>query len=254
MSRDPKLDLFDKILKHELGLEYKQSGDVQLNFFPDSTTPGVSVPLVLAGNTNSGVSTASTIPPLLGFPYAHIRNSFPASTTGGGDFWAYNDSTVSRPSTKIINGSSNMYWRSRKFTERVTDEIGIKFTQVSTGISGAPGTLLNFPTGVYSLRGRFPVYATQRTSTVWYNFTLGQNSPTGNVLTSGPDFVAVTAQVDTEIFGRFTVSSSDDDYCLIQLAQVGQGSTHGFGMAGQSGTYLPVTDAVYGEMEFWKIG
>ncbi len=244
--------MFNKILKQERGLEYKQSGDVQLNFFPDSTNSGVSVPLVLAGNTDTGVSTASTIPPLLAFPYAHIRNSFPASTTGGGDFYEYNNGN---PGTKITTGGSVMYWRSRKFTERVTDEIGIKFTQVATGFSGAPGTLLNFPTGVYSLRGRFPVYATQRTSTVWYNFTSGGNGPgpTGNVLTSGPDFVAVNAQVDTEIFGRFTVSSTTDYYCLIQLGQVRQ-TSQGFGVTGQSGTYLPVTDAVYGEMEFWKIG
>ena len=252
MSKASKLARMKNTVLETTGLTYNPSGGtVELNFTPDVTNPGVSVPLVLAGNTDIGVSTASTIPPLLGFPYAHIRNSFPASATGGGDFYQYNNGN---PGTKIINGSSTMYWRSRKFTERVTDEIGIKFTQVSTGISGAPGTLLNFPTGVYSLRGRFPVYATQRTSTVWYNFTLGQNSPTGNVLTSGPDFVAVTAQVDTEIFGRFTVSSPTDDYCLIQLGQVNQASSNGFGIAGQSGTYLPVTDAVYGEMEFWKIG
>ena len=51
MSRDPKLDLFDKVLKQELGLEYTRQGDVKLNFFPDSGNSGVSVPLVLAGNT-----------------------------------------------------------------------------------------------------------------------------------------------------------------------------------------------------------
>ena len=250
MSKASKLARMKNTVLETTGLTYKPSGgDVQLNFFPDSTNSGVSVPLVLAGNTNIGICAAINLHPLTGYPYAHIRNSKPGSTSqGGGDFYQYSDTAVSRPSMKI----DTMYWRSRLFTERVTDEIGIDFTQVSSGISGGPGTLLNFPTGTYKINGTFPVYASNRNTIALYNQTVGQNTTSGIVLAGPGQYISSSSVTINKIVGRFTVSDNSDNYCIVMLAQSSQ-PTLGFGVQSQVGGYVPQTDAVYEEMEIWKI-
>ena len=84
MSKASKLARMKNTVLETTGLTYNPSGEtVELNFTPDSTSPGVSVPLVLTGNTNSGICAAINIPPLLGVPYAHILGTKPANSNGG---------------------------------------------------------------------------------------------------------------------------------------------------------------------------
>ena len=246
MSKASKLARMKNTVLETTGLTYNPSGGtVELNFTPDVTAPGVSVPLVLAGNTDPGLCGATTTPPLLGYPYAHIRDVKPG-TTAGGTFTYY----AIAGSSSVQIGS--MYWRSRDFNERVVDEIGVSIT-AGSGVSGGPGNLLNFPTGTYYINGRTPQYAVNRTSIAFYNVTLGQGSESGIVLSGNHTFVGVAAHNDNTIRGRFVVSDSNDSYALITITSNTR-TTNGFGQEAWTGPYQPQNESIFTDLEIWKIG
>jgi hypothetical protein len=268
MSRDPKLDLFDKILKQELGLEYKQSGDVQLNFFPDSTNSGVSVPLVLAGNTNNGVCPAINLHPLTGHPFSHIVDS-KSYDVGGGNFKNTNVSTASEPGFKLPGGGgTERYFRSRDFNERIVDEIGVSMVEVagSGNDEGGPGTFLNFPPGIYQLSGSAPAWQVQDHILFWCNFTQAKSQTVANRgqyleyplgIRGTLNFInnSGAAQGRSFVEGRFKVTSADDSYLLLHGAAATKDSNVGFGIDGQGNNNFeaPIGN-IFAELKIWKIG
>ena len=265
MSKASKLARMRNTVLETTGLTYNTSGQtVELSFTPDVTTPGVSVPLVLAGNTNSA---APNTPPLLGYPYAHIRDSKPQNVYSG-PFYDVNDqagySNVKLPPPAA--GGINQHYRSRDFTERVVDEIGIGMTSapdVTNGGTndGGPGTFLNFPVGTYYIQCRAPCVSTLQSVIHLYNYTQAQNNDTS---IGSFDYIEVYGsasyaayQADSLLRGRFTVSDSNDKYLVIHGGTDGQ-ATIGFGYgkydSASNNTYQLNPDWIYAEFELWKIG
>jgi len=247
MSKASKLARMRNTVLETTGLTYNTSGQtVELNFTPDVTNPGVSVPLVLAGNTDPGLCGATTTPPLLGYPYAHIRDVKPGATAGGTFTYYYVDGGQS----SVLIGS--MYWRSRDFNERVVDEIGVSIT-AGSGVSGGPGNLLNFPTGTYYINGRAPQYGVLWTSSAFYNVTQGQGLESGIVLSGNHTYMNTAGHADNTIRGRFVVSDSNDSYAFITITSHTR-ATNGFGVQAWTGAYQPQNESIFTDLEIWKIG
>ena len=264
MSKASKLARMRNTVLETTGLTYNTSGQtVELNFTPDVTTPGVSVPLVLAGNTNSGVCPATDTPPLTGYPFAHIVDSKIASA-GGGDFKNTNVSTATIPGFKL---PGDRYFRSRDFNERIVDEIGVSMVEVAgTGNDeGGPGTFLNFPPGIYQLSGSAPSWQVKRNILYWCNFTQAKSQAVddrGQYLEyplgiRGTQNFVNTSNADqgrSFVEGRFEVTSADDSYLLLHGAD-GTRDSEGFGRSGDgdSNFQTPVGN-IFAELKIWKIG
>ena len=264
MSKASKLARMKNTVLETTGLTYNPSGGtVELNFTPDVTAPGVSVPLVLAGNTDPGLCGATTTPPLLGYPYAHIRDSKPASVNSGTFYDVRN--AVAYSNVKFPQATAaglEMYYRSRDFTERYVDEIGVSMAPAPDEISGGtndggPGTFLNFPVGTYYIQCRAPCFSTLTSVIHLYNYTQAQNNDTSigayvYIEVYGSSSYAGN-QTDSCLKGRFTVTDSNDQYLVIHAATDDQ-STYGFGRGAFNDTFILNPDFIYAEFELWKIG
>ena len=242
MSKANKLARMKTTVRETTGLSYNLSGEtVELNFFPDSTNQGVSVPLVLAGNTNSGVCPAINTNQLLGVPYAYIRDSKPYATSGGN----FKSTAITDQAGFNLNGGDGntiQHYRSRDFNERVIDEIGVSMVEVSSSQDdgGGPGTFLNFPVGTYYISGSAPSFRVLRNMIYWCNFTQAKGLSVADrnpyIVISGLNGYSQSnqnspVQTRTLIKGRFTVTSPDDSYLLLHGSQNGL-DTNGFGVNG----------------------
>ena len=257
MSRDPKLDLFDKILKQELGLEYTRQGDVKLNFFPDSGNSGVSVPLVLAGNTDPGLCSASDLP-RTGYPYARLEHQEVVGTTGGPI------RNQVEPTTDGIEFKSGSYARSRKWTASPRDEIGIKYYLAGSGNDGGgPGSLINFPEGVYKIDAKLFQWAGRQVMSFLYNYTDHTVVLTGSsdmtAWRSGTDTSNSYSSITNNILGEFEVTNSGTSYAICQVCTQEAASGvidygAGWGNSFSNSGGVPNLYNLFATAEFWKIG
>ena len=269
MSKASKLDRMRTTVLETTGLRYNTSGEtVELNFFPNSTDTGVSVPLVLKGNT-SGVCPAIDLNPLSGHPYAYIVDS-KAYTIDGGEFYSVSDTTATRGGFILPGGGggANQVYRSRTFNERIVDEIGVSMVEApDTGIDGGgPGTFLNFPIGTYRLSGSAPHNSVDRAALYWCNYTKAkaESIPNRSDWLEGDkgiigtvDFSSAQHPVTTRNFikGIFHVTESTDNWVL--LHGCGTPNTNfGFGIDGNNTTssFFSPTGVIYSKLEIWKIG
>lgn len=266
MSKASKLDRMAKTVLETTGLTYNTSGQtVELNFTPDVTTPGVSVPLVLAGNTNSGACAATDTPPLTGHPFAHIVDSKPYNTDGG-RFYKISDN---QPGFKLPGGGgTEQQYRSRDFNERIVDEIGVSMVEVASSNvdEGGPGTFLNFPPGIYQLSGSAPAWQVQENILFWCNFTQAKSQTVANrgqyleypLGIRGTQNFVNTSNADqgrSFVDGRFEVTSADDSYLLLHGAAGQNGSDEGFGRDGDGvNNYETPIGNIFAELKIWKIG
>jgi hypothetical protein len=265
MSKASKLARMKNTVLETTGLTYNTSGQtVELNFTPDVTNPGVSVPLVLAGNTNSGACPAINLHPLTGFPYAHIRDSKPYHTEGG-PFYKVDDSSSTRPSFLLPGGGgTTQKYRSREFNERVVDEIGVSMVNVSSDNNddGGPGTFLTFPTGIYYISGSAPSYMSDRNITYLCNFTKASADTLSNranyieiigSLSVSPTNSGQNGYSRSSIEGRFTVTNNNDSYLLLHGCQTSE-TTRGLGRNASYLGFQGPTDNYFADLKIWKIG
>jgi len=249
------------------GLSYTPSGEtVELNFTSNITTPSVSRPLVLKGNT--GPSTAQDPYPLMGHPFAHIVDLKNYSMQGG-QFRDVNDTTAAGGfQLRAGTETRQQYYRSRDLQTKLVDEIGIEITEApQTGNDdGGPGTFLNFPVGTYYLTGLAPAHKVSGNITYWCNFT--KASLISSTSTDRWEHLKITGiqaythvtynnQVNSMISGRFTVTDSSDSYVLLHGCADDRGGTGGFGWDGHSSGenyYIPNAGIIYSELKIWKIG
>ena len=266
MSKASKLTRMAKTVLETTGLTYNTSGEtVELNFTPDSTNQGVSVPLVLRGNT-SGVCPAINVHPLSGFPFAHIVDSKPYAAEGG-DFYQTNDSATTRGGFQLLGGDNTtpQYYRSRTFQTRIVDEIGVSMVEApDTGNDdGGPGTFLNFPVGTYYLSGSAPMWYVNLSRTYWCNFTKAKAELASSALRR--DYLVIkgttgytppaggAGQIISTVEGRFTVTDNTDSYLLLHGCEISN-TNNGFGRSSNSGTFIGPTDTLFSELKIWKIG
>ena len=155
MSKASKLDRMRTTVLETTGLTYTPGGTIELNFTPDVTNSGVSVPLVTGGSSSVGVCSlftnyTSVGGPGLGCPYAQIIDH-QGATVVPGFFYSYNSNTLDR---RYIGGNDiggfSIKWRVRDIQTVVIDEIGVSGPFPAGTISGdGKGNYFNLPLGVY---------------------------------------------------------------------------------------------------------
>ena len=258
MSKASKLARMRNTVLESTGLSYNNNtpGEtVELNFFPDSTNSGVSVPLVVS-SSSSGPSVPNKLP-RTGYPYARLEHNTPNLLYPGELVYRSNSTEDG------VTVSSDSYWRSRPWNSKPRDEIGINCYQAPSGPgNGGPGHIINFPIGIYRIVSRLCIWQTRKCASALFNFTdnefvvMGTGSKTGFVSTSGSE----TSESQQHISGEFEVTSPGTSYVIIQAGDNTQTTASDLnqlqlGWPTQMGTISSST-GIYNlsaQAEFWKL-
>lgn len=268
MSKASKLNRMKNTILETTGLSYTPSGEtVELNFFPNSTDTGVSVPIIVSKGSGS---CAAIDVPTTGHPYAYIVDS-KAYNVYGGRFHNVSDTTQPGFVLPGGGGGANQVYRSRTFNEKIVDEIGIELEEVeSTSYDGGgPGTFLKFPIGTYRLSGSAPQINTDRSALYWCNYTKANAETTfsnrrdwlkdDKGIIGTVEFASVSHHVKSKNFitGIFYVTESTDKWVLLHGSETEPNDSnhdYGFGIHGNSGSFFSPTGVIYSKLEIWKIG
>lgn len=249
MSKSDKLARLKSSVKESTGLTYNTSGNViELNFTPNVTAPGVSVPLVVAGNTQGTFGTCpATSAPISAIPYAVIEDHKP-SNVNGGNFYNYADSSQ----LGFLMGSR--YFRTRDLNTRVFDAIGVSINpQISSTTDGGPGNSFSLPIGTYRICATTTVFRAASIQTILCE--LGNStSPKliGNSTYTQPFNFGTGDTHDTNlpgVKGIFTVSSEKERYAIAQVSHY-DSLFYGFGVKVEPASDF---DNVYTQVELWKL-
>ena len=251
MSKSDKLARLKSSVKESTGLTYNTSGNViELNFTPNVTAPGVSVPLVVAGNTGGTFGTCpATSAPISAIPYAVIEDHKP-SNVNGGNFYNYADSSQ----LGFLMGSR--YFRTRDLNTRVFDAIGVSINpKLTSTTDGGPGNSFSLPIGTYRICATATVYRAASVQTILCE--LGNTTTpilTGNSTYNQP--VGGTGdKYDTNlpgVKGIFIVSSENERYAIAQACQITSIGTGGFGF-GVNASEASDFENMYTQVELWKL-
>ena len=262
MSKASKLARMKNTVLETTGLTYNPSGGtVELNFTPDVTTPGVSVPLIVGGisPTSTGISSFFTNytnfgGPGTACPYAQIVDHKPASSNSG-IFSGIGNNRTDTGNEQYVNseiGGNSFRWRLRDINTKIIDEIGVTLASGSGVTGGGGGNVFSLPEGTYYIDAMLPFMETENAIALLFNdntseILVGANS------NGHTDSGAPYCQGFTEIKGRFVVSNSNDALLILHAAQTNDGSTWGFGYSNKNFNTAPVTGNIFAKMELWKI-
>ena len=242
------------------GLTYNTSGGtVELNFTPDVTTPGVSVPLVVGGVSSASVIIDTTFTnytnsggPGTPCPYAQIVDHKPSATLSG-DFYAYNSNVSLVQYTNTVLGGSSFYWRLRDLNTQVIDEIGVTLASGSGVTAGGGGNVFSLPEGTYYIDAMLPFMETESVVGLLFNDDTDEVL-VGATSNSHTDSGGPYCQDYSRIKGRFVVADSTHKLLLLQVAAARGANGFGFGYPNnQFGNGQPVTGNIFAKMELWKI-
>ena len=230
MSKTDKLDRMKNTVLETTGLTYTPGETIELNFTPDVTDTGVSVPLVIGGisPTSAGICAIFTNytnvgGPILGYPYAQIIDN---PSTSSDKFTAYSQSlstgTRSYYNIGISGGVSPFTWKVRDMSNTVIDEIGVG--PVSSGPSPASGisydgkgSYFTLPVGVYHAKLYMTSIGVRETIGILFNHTKNEIllAPYLNTYSNPFNFFV---QSITHLRGRFEIKDENDKILVLHAA------------------------------------
>lgn len=255
MSKTDKLDRMKNTVLETTGLTYTPGGTIELNFTPDVTDTGVSVPLVIGGSSSVTVDTDLTNYPNLGgpisgCPYAQIVDQKPKNVNGG-PFYQYNNSTTDRKYTGDNIGGTSFYWRVRDIQTIIIDEIGVSGPYPATNVSGnSAGNYFSLPVGTYQVDLSMVSFRVNNSIGIIYNHTKSEVL-TATFVNSFTNQHLYYGSADTNIRGRFKITNPDDKIIVLHANDYSFPS-YGFGIQNE-GNLGDVFGNIYLTLELWKI-
>ena len=256
MSKTDKLDRMKNTVLETTGLTYTPGGTIELNFTPDVTDTGVSVPLVIGGISPTSISTDLTNYPNLGgpisgYPYAQLVDKKPKNVNGGSFLNSASSNSDRRYSGGNSIGGTNFYWRVRDIQTTVIDEIGIITGPANNISADNQGNYLSLPVGTYQADLSMTFSTTAQAIGIIYNHT-SQKILTATFVNSysnsGNQYIVPV----TSVKGRFKINNEDDKIIILHACHTSNSNNYGFGFQSQDNLGNQFGN-MYLNLELWKI-